>query len=93
MPEYFRVMSATIESENLNDLKTYLRWHLVHNRARYLSRRFVDENFAFYSAYLRDVKEQPPRWKRCVQWVDRDLGAREAAHRPRDSRPACRCRS
>jgi endothelin-converting enzyme/putative endopeptidase len=34
----------------------------------------VRESFAFYRAYLRGVKAMPPRWKRCVQWVDRDLG-------------------
>ncbi len=32
------------------------------------------ENFDFFSAYLRGVKEMRPRWKRCVGWVDRDLG-------------------
>ncbi|PYQ53101.1 MAG: M13 family peptidase [Acidobacteria bacterium] len=73
-PDFYKEMEARLKGESLGDLQTYLRWHLVHNRARYLSRPFVDENFAFYSAYLRDVKEQQPRWKRCVQWVDRDLG-------------------
>jgi endothelin-converting enzyme/putative endopeptidase len=34
----------------------------------------VDENFAFYRQYLRGAKEQQPRWKRCVQYVDNDLG-------------------
>src|SRR5256885_12846200 len=59
---------------SLDDLKTYLRWQLAHNRARYLSSPFVNESFDFFSAYLRGVKEQQPRWKRCVSWVDRDLG-------------------
>ena len=31
-------------------------------------------DFDFYSKYLRGVKELPPRWKRCVRLVDRDLG-------------------
>jgi endothelin-converting enzyme/putative endopeptidase len=34
----------------------------------------VDENFDFYRKYLRGAKELQPRWKRCVQWVDDDLG-------------------
>ena len=73
-PVFYKELQARLEGESLDDLRTYLRWHLAHNRARYLSAPFVDEDFAFYSAYLRDVKEEQPRWKRCVQWVDRDLG-------------------
>jgi endothelin-converting enzyme/putative endopeptidase len=73
-PEFYKQVESTLETRGLDDLKTYLRWHLAHNRARYLSSPFVNESFAFFSAYLRGVKEQQPRWKRCVQWVDRDLG-------------------
>jgi endothelin-converting enzyme/putative endopeptidase len=73
-PEFYKQVEKTLKTESLPDLKTYLRWQLAHNRARYLSSPFVDENFAFFSSYLRGVKEQQPRWKRCVAWVDRDLG-------------------
>ncbi len=34
----------------------------------------MDEDFAFNRAYLRGVKEQKPRWKRCVGLVDAQLG-------------------
>ena len=40
----------------------------------YLSANFVQENFDFYRKYLRGAKEMQPRWKRCVQYTDRDLG-------------------
>jgi putative endopeptidase len=46
----------------------------VHSRAQYLSQAFVAEDFDFYRRTLRGVKEVPPRWKRCVRYVDRDLG-------------------
>ncbi|NTU83608.1 MAG: hypothetical protein HGA45_30270, partial [Chloroflexales bacterium] len=39
-----------------------------------LSSAFVRADFDFYRGYLRGVKEPPPRWKRCVARVDRDLG-------------------
>src|SRR5262249_26185832 len=39
-----------------------------------LSSAFVLENFDFYNKTLRGVAEIQPRWKRCVQFVDRDLG-------------------
>jgi putative endopeptidase len=73
-PEFYREVERQIASNSLDDLKTYLRWHLARGRARYLSSPFVQANFDFYDAYLRGVKEKSPRWKDCVDWVDRDLG-------------------
>ena len=43
-------------------------------RAYLSSAAFVQENFEFYLKYLRGAKEMQPRWKRCVQYTDRDLG-------------------
>ena len=73
-PKVFAEVEARLKAESLADLKTYLRWGLVSTKADYLSKPFVDEHFAFYRGTLRGVKEQQPRWKRCVGWVDRDLG-------------------
>ncbi len=73
-PEFYKQVNAQLESRSLSDWRTYLRWHLAHAKAQYLSSAFVEANFDFYSKYLRGVKEQPPRWKRCVRYVDRDLG-------------------
>ena len=39
-----------------------------------LPKAFVDENFDFYGKTLRGAKELRPRWKRCVQYTDNDLG-------------------
>ena len=73
-PAFFAEVEARLKAETLDDVKTYLRWGLVNAMAEYLSRPFADQDFAFYRAYLRGVKEQQPRWKKCVGWVDRDLG-------------------
>ena len=54
--------------------KTYLRWALARATAPYLASPFVKENFAFNREYLRGVEADRPRWKKCVAWVDRDLG-------------------
>jgi putative endopeptidase len=58
----------------LQNWKTYLRFMTVNAAASSLSKRFVDENFNFYSRYLSGTKEQQPRWKVCVQAVDNNLG-------------------
>ena len=73
-PAFFEELGARLNSEPLGDIKTYLRWTLVSAKADYLSKAFVDARFAFYRGYLRGVKEAQPRWKKCVGWVDRDLG-------------------
>ena len=73
-PEYFRTMNAELEKESLADWKTYLRWHAVNNAATYLSSAFVTEDFNFYSKTLRGKEQLPPRWKRCSNDVDSDLG-------------------
>jgi endothelin-converting enzyme/putative endopeptidase len=73
-PTFYREMDRLIQSVSLEDWKTYLRWHLAHDRAPYLSMKFQRENFDFFSRTLRGVDVMQPRWKRCVGWVDRDLG-------------------
>ena len=73
-PEFFKAFNRLVASTPLNDLKTYLRWHVVHGSAVVLSAPFVDENFRFYGTTLTGAKELRPRWKRCVQYTDSDLG-------------------
>jgi len=73
-PAFFQEMNRLLQSRSLADWKVYLRWHLARDRAAYLSKPFVESSFNFYSKYLRGVTEMQPRWKRCVQFVDRDLG-------------------
>jgi putative endopeptidase len=73
-PKFYNELQHEITTVPLADWKAYLRWNAVHSRAAYLSNKFVMENFDFYSKTLRGVKEIAPRWKRCVRYVDRDLG-------------------
>jgi endothelin-converting enzyme/putative endopeptidase len=73
-PEFFKALNGVLASTPAADLKTYLRWHLAHASAAVLSAPFVNENFRFYSATLTGAKELQPRWRRCVQYTDGDLG-------------------
>ena len=73
-PKFFAELQKQLVARPLADWKTYLRWQLVHAKAPYLASQFVQANFDFYSKYLHGVAEMPPRWRRCVQYVDRDLG-------------------
>jgi endothelin-converting enzyme/putative endopeptidase len=73
-PNFFRQVETTLVTNNLDDLKTYLRWHVAHSAAPLLPAAFVNENFAFYGKVLTGAKELRPRWKRCVDLTDSDLG-------------------
>ena len=73
-PDFFKGVDELIASAPLNQWKTYLRWQLVFNSSSMLPTSFADEHFDFYGRKLTGQKVQRPRWRRCVQAVDRDLG-------------------
>ena len=73
-PEFIKELNRLLSSESIDSWKTYLRFHVADTSSPYLSSKFVEENFEFYRKYLRGAKEMQPRWKRCVQYVDYDLG-------------------
>jgi endothelin-converting enzyme/putative endopeptidase len=73
-PKFFSEVNSQLQQQSLATWRAYLRWHLIHSKAAYLSSPFVSENFDFYSKYLQGIQELPPRWKRCTRLVDRQLG-------------------
>jgi len=73
-PKFFDELNNELRNQALPAWKAYLRWHLVHSEAPYLSSKFVEESFDYYSRYLQGVQQMPPRWKTCTRLVDQDLG-------------------
>src|SRR5216683_522719 len=73
-PGFFKALNEELDKESLADWKTYVRWHLVHADAPFLSASFLNENFDFYGKTLQGKKELRPRWKRCTDEVDAGLG-------------------
>jgi putative endopeptidase len=74
VPDFFKSLNAVLDNTSLADIKVYLRWHLLHSEAPLLSKPFLDENFHFFSQILTGTTELEPRWKRCVEATDDDLG-------------------
>ena len=72
--EFLKELNAQLKAVPLADWKSYLRFHVANSRAPYLSSAFVNENFDFYRKYLHGATELQPRWKRCVEYVDDQLG-------------------
>ena len=73
-PKFLQEVDRQLRSTPLPDWKTYLKWQLIHSAAGSLSAPFVNENFAFYGKYLSGAGEIKPRWKRCVESADANLG-------------------
>ena len=73
-PDFFKALDRQLTATSIADWKTYLRWHLVNSAASGLAERFVNEDFDFRGKTLTGAKEIQPRWKRCVQSTDRNLG-------------------
>ncbi len=74
MPEFFEEVNRLLAEVSLNDWKTYLRWNLVNRSAEYLSKDFVNQDFAFYSKFLSGNEKIQKRWKRVTQTVNRSVG-------------------
>ncbi len=73
-PSYFAGLDQLLARTDLETIKSYFQWHLLSEYAPYLSKAFVDENFAFYGTVLTGVTENRPGWKRGVATVDGALG-------------------
>ncbi|MCU1234094.1 MAG: Endothelin-converting enzyme 1, partial [Candidatus Solibacter sp.] len=73
-PDYFKAIEQEIQKAPLEDWKVYLGWHLLHAEATLLPAAFLQENFEFYGKVLTGAKEMRPRWKRCVDFTDNQLG-------------------
>lgn len=74
VPEFFKTLNSQIEQQDLATWKSYLRWHAIHANATSLSSAVVNENFNFFGKTLQGKEQLPPRWKRCTNDVDDDLG-------------------
>src|SRR3989440_6697831 len=72
-PRFFQAADSLIKAAPLADWRAYLRWHFARHLAPSLSSPFVDASFRYQQA-LSGVKEQQPRWKRCLQAANLMLG-------------------
>ena len=74
-PKFFAEFNALLADTPLEQIKTYLRWHLLHAYAgTSLPTAFDQESWHFYSHLLNGAEKQQERWKRCTSRVDREMG-------------------
>lgn len=73
-PSALTGFAAEWEKAELEDLKTYLYWHIIVSRAPYLSTPIAQANFNFYGKVLSGAEVQRDRWKRGVGFVNGAIG-------------------
>jgi len=72
-PPFVRSMNDVVHLDNLDDVKSYLTWHLLRPSVSFLPTAFAEQIYGFYEITLRGSKELRPRWKRCVDETDNQL--------------------
>ena len=73
-PSFLQGLAELLVEDELPAWRDWLRWHVVHSGAPYLSSAFVDANFEFYGRTLSGTDELRPRWKRGVGFVEGAMG-------------------
>jgi len=73
-PEFLTAMNGYLKKYSINDWKNYLKFQMLNGLAEYMDDKTYNEDFSFYTATLKGVKEPKPRWKRVVEQTDGSLG-------------------
>ncbi|ADX73111.1 endothelin-converting enzyme [Pseudarthrobacter phenanthrenivorans Sphe3] len=73
-PPFFEGAAGLVESEPLAHWQEWLAMRVVSAAAPYLSKAFVDANFAFYGTTISGTPRNKDRWKRGVAVVEAALG-------------------
>ena len=71
-PKFYAEFNALVADTSLSDIKTYLRWQLLHAYA--VTTPLRDETWNFYAHILNGAEKQQERWKQCTSGVDGSMG-------------------
>lgn len=74
MPDFIAALDKVVDNTDLNTIKDYLRWKVIHGSASLLSSDLDNENFNFYGNYLYGQEVQQPRWRRILGATSDCLG-------------------
>jgi endothelin-converting enzyme/putative endopeptidase len=74
-PKFFAEFNSLVSDTPLAQIKTYLRWQLLHAYANTsMPEAFEQETWNFYAHTLNGAEKQQERWKRCTTRIDREMG-------------------
>ncbi|VVB67891.1 Peptidase family M13 [uncultured archaeon] len=73
-PAFVKGLSDMMQTETVDDWKTFLRWKLIRASAPYLGSEFENESFDFIYRKLYGQEQMEPRWKRVLSTESAFLG-------------------
>jgi len=73
-PAFFKALDQRLARMSLPQIRSYLRWQLISTHAPLLNKQLATLNFDFFGKTLLGTPAQKPRWKRCVQLIDAQMG-------------------
>jgi len=73
-PTFLAEVDRVLADTRIGDIRSYLRWHLLHSAATMLPTVFGEAEFAFFSRALLGQQEPQPRWRLCLAQTDEHLG-------------------
>jgi putative endopeptidase len=71
---FFATLDKMLHDRPMDELKTYLHWHVLRAAAPYLHAAAEKESFKMYSTVLAGTTEQEPRWQRSGRVIDEKIG-------------------
>ncbi|MFP8895497.1 M13 family metallopeptidase [Chryseobacterium sp. EZn1] len=71
---FYKNFDKLINAQDLPVIKDYLKFHMIHGSASYLSENLGNMKFAFYGKYLRGQQEQRALNKRGFELINGTLG-------------------
>ncbi|MFP3214940.1 MAG: M13 family metallopeptidase [Candidatus Micrarchaeota archaeon] len=73
-PEFLSGLEKIIEEENIDDIKFYLKWHVLKSKANLLHKRAVKTLFLFFGKQLTGQKKMKPMWRRATNFIIDTIG-------------------
>jgi putative endopeptidase len=73
-PEFLDRMDKLVSSLNIDSIKAYLTWKVIHSYSGVMHKSLYNEYFDFFGRQLSGQKEPRKRWKRAVSLVDASIG-------------------
>lgn len=73
-PEFLKSASHLIQSRDISQWQTYLKWNVLRSAAPFIGESFEDAHFEFYGRVMTGAESQRERWKRALATLNGSLG-------------------
>ena len=73
-PSFYKNLGILWNNTDLEKLKLFLKYKFFSMATPFLSSKFVDIKFNFYSKFLRGQEEDKPRWEKCISIIGMCIG-------------------